>query len=277
MREQALTSAWNETVLEKKKHVILVGYKRVEPASKRNKSLHKDRLQSKCHVHESKARRRAPSVGCIPSTALLGPSTQKVRNECRKRRAAFTRRRGLSLLLGSIDALGQERRSLGDPADVVKVGGSNDKSSRADEIASVADDLELLLRQTLNAAARLEVVGVAKGDNAGNLVADAGGDVLHRPVGQGSALTSVVVSHLIFKCTQKDLPVSAADNDGVGALRSSKVEHVPHLADSDKGTAEEVRRQAGGIVHSLDSNVELRPELVGKRRPNCLALSPSQR
>lgn len=67
---------------------------------------------------------------------------------------------------------------------------SNDKGARTDEISGVADDPELLLWKTWNASAGLQVVGITESDDAGDAIADAGGQVLDRAVREGGTLTS---------------------------------------------------------------------------------------
>lgn len=69
-----------------------------------------------------------------------------------------------------------------------------------------------------------------------------------------------------------DIPVPTADNDGIWALAGGQVEHIPHLTNSDKGSAEEIGRQGGGVVHALDGNIELGLQLVGKRWSDSLSL-----
>lgn len=65
----------------------------------------------------------------------------------------------------------------------------DNESARADKISSVADDLQLLLRKTLNATAGLEIVRISKGDDAGNAAADRGRQVLDGAVRECGALT----------------------------------------------------------------------------------------
>lgn len=70
--------------------------------------------------------------------------------------------------------------------------GQDSESPRADKIARVTDDQDLLLRKVGDLASVLQVLGIAVGDNACDLVLDSSRAVFDGAMGESSALAGTI-------------------------------------------------------------------------------------
>jgi hypothetical protein len=94
--------------------------------------------------------------------------------------------------------------------------------------------------QTHNLASILQILSVAKGDNAHDTILDALGQILDRAM-----------------CQRRALGVATSQEFRVGALRRRAREQIPHGGDAAEicATGEEVGGQEGRVVDALDGDV----------------------
>lgn len=100
----------------------------------------------------------------------------------------------LTLLPLSIDTSNQEAHSIRNSAEVVQVRSSDDQSSSADGIASIADDLGLGSGEGRDTVVVLGLASIAIGDETDDAVLHGRGKSLRSPVDDGCTLR-VAASH----------------------------------------------------------------------------------
>jgi hypothetical protein len=136
----------------------------------------------------------------------------------------------------------------------------NGEGANADQIASGAKDLDLLSGEVWNLSAILQVLRVAKRNNAINRIFDAAGQVLDSAMRQCCALT-----------------VAAREDRRVGTVSRSLGQEIAHFPDSTQvcTSGEKVSGEQGRIVNALDGNAVGAKDLLkatGGRRSNDGAL-----
>lgn len=121
-----------------------------------------------------------------------------------------------------------------------QVSGSNDKSTSADHISGVAEDLGAVCRVIGDLSLVLEILGITEENGTSDLVTD-------RLIGISDGSSS----------KSSSLTVSSSENDSVGTLLSGIVEVTDHLLDRSRGSS--ARQSVLGKTGSISTTDTLNP------------------
>ena len=129
------------------------------------------------------------------------------------------------------------------------------KSTNTDQIAEVAVNLNLGVREAGNTAIKLLILGVSEKNHCADAVLSGSWEFLNRAGSESSTLASQIISTMLELALGLCIPVTTDSDLGARALVNNAVDKRGHVANVllAGSAGEEVVGESGGVFNTLDA------------------------